>query len=102
MTPQTKRFELTSKQNILVMMQSLQAIHVDPTVPELAKRLKLLGVPFKAAENEIRARLAELRKSGEVALWPDNKTWVLTDYGVVMTAGITAFISDEELELFAK
>jgi hypothetical protein len=97
-----KRLELTSKQTILIMIQSLQAIHVNPTVPEIAKHLKLLGVGFKPAENEIRARLGELQKTGDVTLQPENKAWILTDKGVFMTAGITAAISDEELARFTQ
>ena len=88
---------LTAKQTIILAIQGGNI-----TVIEIATKLSELGVHFKPAENEIRARLSELRKDGLVyEEWKGGQVWQLSAAGTLKAADITPQLRDDELELFA-
>jgi hypothetical protein len=92
-----QRFNLTAKQNILLAIHGAGNIaHAE----QIARRLGMIGVGFKPAENEIRARLSELAREGLVFHQGDD--WFLTGAGQERVTEMTSKFSDEELELFGR
>jgi hypothetical protein len=72
------------------------------TVSGIAAKLCDLGVKFKPAENEVRARLSELRRLQMVhEEWRGGQVWALSELGGQRVADITPQLFDEELELFS-
>ena len=57
---------------------------------------------FKPAENEVRARLSELRQQQMVReAWRGGQVWELSELGGQRVAEITPQLYDEELGLFS-
>ncbi len=89
---------LTAKETILLVIQGGTA-----TVSGIAAKLWDLGVKFKPAENEVRARLSELRKQQMVCeAWRGGQTWRLTGTGEMKLADITSQLRDDELGFFSE
>lgn len=73
------------------------------TVSGIAAKLWDLAVKFKPAENEVRARLCELRKQQMIhEAWQGGQVWQLTGPGELKAADVTPQLYDEELEQFSK
>jgi hypothetical protein len=71
-------------------------------VTSMSLKLHDLGVRWKYYENEIRARLSELRKLGMVReAWQRGQVWQLTDLGERELAEITPQLYDDELAGFS-
>ena len=88
---------LTAKETILLVIQGGTL-----TVSRIAAKLWDLGVRFKPAENEVRARLCELRKQRMVCeVWRGGQVWQLSPAGEAEAADVTPQLCDEELELFS-
>lgn len=67
----------------------------------MSVKLRDLGVKWKTAENEVRARLSELRNNGAVCEeWRGGQVWSLTDHGEQALAEITPQLYDDELAAF--
>jgi hypothetical protein len=66
-------------------------------------KLRDLGVRLKPAQNEVRARLSELRKQNLVREeWKGGQAWSVTEHGELEIAEVTPQLRDDDLELFAK
>ena len=66
-------------------------------------KLRDLGVKFKPAENEVRARLSELRHLQMVQEeWRGGQVWALSEVGEEMVTEITPHLHDADLELFSR
>lgn len=89
---------LSAQETILLVLQGGTA-----TVTGISMKLWDLGVRFKPAENEVRARLSELRKRRLVQeAWKGGQVWMLTEIGEGRMADITPQLYDRDLELFSK
>ena len=89
---------LTAKETILLVLQGGTV-----TISGISVKLWDLGVRFKPAENEVRARLSELRNLGMVReAWQGGQVWRLTDLGEHELAEITPHLYDDELAGFSK
>ncbi len=89
---------LTAKETILLVIHGGTI-----TVSGIAAKLWDLGVKFKPAENEVRARLSELRKQQMVCEeWRGGQVWQLTGPGELKAANVTPQLYDEELDQFSK
>jgi CTP-dependent riboflavin kinase len=89
---------LTAKETILLVIHGGTV-----TVSEISVSLQDLGVRFKATENEVRARLSELRKQQMVREeWKGGQVWALTDSGEMHIADVTPQLYDDELAGFGK
>jgi hypothetical protein len=76
---------------------------LEAQVPAMSVKLRDLGVKWKSTENEVRARLSELRRLGMVGeLWQGGQVWHLTDLGEHELAEITPQLYDDELACFSK
>ena len=89
---------LTAKETVLL------AIHGGTvTVSGMSVKLRDLGVKWKSVENEVRARLSELRNLRMVReAWQGGQVWRLTDLGEHELAEITPHLYDDELAGFSK
>jgi hypothetical protein len=72
------------------------------TVTAMLIKLHDLGVRWKCYENEIRARLSELRHLGLVTQDWKGGAWHLTDRGERDLAEITPQLYDDELSAFSQ
>lgn len=89
---------LTAKETVLLVIQGGTV-----TVPGMSVKLRDLGVRWKPAENEVRARLSELRHRGMVCEeWRGGQAWRLTDVGEEELASVTRVLYDDELAQFAE
>lgn len=89
---------LTAKETVLLAIQGNTV-----TVTGISIKLHDLGVRWQTRENEVRARLSELRHDGMVRQeWRGGQVWALTELGRESVAGITPQLYDEELESFSE
>jgi CTP-dependent riboflavin kinase len=89
---------LTAKETILLVLQGGTG-----TVSGISAKLWDLGVKFKPAENEVRARLSELRKQQMVQEeWRGGQVWSVTEQGEEAIAQVTPQLHDADLELFSR
>ena len=86
---------LTAKETILLVIQGGTG-----TVSGISVKLRDLRVKWKPAENEVRARLSELRHQQMVQ--EDDQIWDLSEVGEGRAAEVTPQLRDAELELFSR
>jgi hypothetical protein len=88
---------VTCRESVLLAIQGGSV-----TVTAISIKLHDLGVRWKCYENEVRARLSELRHLGLVTQDWNGGQWHLTDSGEHALAEITPHLYVDELSAFSQ